>query len=78
MLDMMKIIIVVKYEVKALKSVYPTTPKTSNIQYVRKDITKYCWTYGTGNHFSKDDKKCRRGHKEDATFSDNMGGFKAY
>ena len=78
MLEMVKIITELKKEVKALKAVCPTTSTTSNTPYVRKDIMKYCWTHGAGNHLSKDCKKRRRGHKEDATFADKMGGSKAY
>ena len=74
----MRMITELKKEVKAHKVVCPTTSTTSNTLYVRNNTTKYCWTYSARDHPSKDFKKRIIGHKEDASYADKMGGFRAY
>ena len=44
----------------------------------RKDITKYCWTHGACNHNGGDCEFPATGHKNNATFSNKMGGSLAF
>lgn len=40
----------------------------------RKDTSKYCWTCGAGNHLSKNCRKKAENHKDEASFTNKMGG----
>ena len=40
----------------------------------RLDKSKYCWSHGAWNHTGKRCKSEKPGHKEDATFTNKMGG----
>ena len=46
--------------------------------YHRTYTKKYCWTHGAWNHDSKDCGTPAAGHKNDATFTNKMGGSKAF
>ena len=40
----------------------------------RQDTSKYCWSCGAWNHLSKDCKRKKDGHQDDATFKNKKGG----
>ena len=40
----------------------------------RRNISKYCWSHGACAHTSRECKNKRSGHKENATFSNKLGG----
>ena len=44
----------------------------------RRVMDCYCWTHGAGNHTSTDCRNKKEGHKDNATFSNRMGGSKSY
>ena len=39
-----------------------------------KNVQNYCWTHGACSHIGKDCNKPATGHKQDATFTNMMGG----
>ena len=44
----------------------------------RRNIGKYCWTHGACSHDGKDCKNKAPGHRDDATFSNKLGGSTYY
>ena len=42
--------------------------------YIRFDTSKYCWSHGACNHDGKNCKKQKEGHKDTATFTNQMNG----
>ena len=40
----------------------------------RLDTSKYCWSCGAWNHFSRDCRNKQSGHQDSATFKNRMGG----
>ena len=44
----------------------------------RRNVSKYYWSHGACTHASRDCKKKKPGHKDDATFDDKMGGSTYY
>ena len=44
----------------------------------RDDKSKYCWTHGACNHGGSDCRWKAKGHKDEATFDNKMGGSCAY
>ena len=55
-----------------------TTSSTASPKRKRRVMDCYCWTHGAGNHTSTDCRNKREGHKDNATFSNRMGGSKSY
>ena len=48
--------------------------KSNKKKRFRYDTSKYCHSCGAGNHHSKDCRKKKSGHKDEATFKNMMGG----
>ena len=46
--------------------------------YRRTNTEEYCWTHGAWNHKGKHCKTPAAGHKNEATFTNKMGGSKAF
>ena len=44
----------------------------------RYNTSKYCWSCGAWNHFGKDCRNKKPGHKDEATFQNMMGGNTAF
>jgi len=44
----------------------------------RRKTSCYCWTHGAGNHGSADCKTPARGHRDEATFHNKLGGSKRF
>ena len=44
----------------------------------RTDTRFYCWSCGAWNHKSKDCRRKKEGHRDDATFEDKKGGSTYY
>lgn len=65
-------------EVETLKKAKPTTePKPKLVSdggQKRRYIDKYCWSCGASNHSSAKCKKKKDNHKDEATFTNKMGG----
>ena len=49
-----------------------------NPRFTRRTTTKYCWTHGGCAHAGKDCTRKAEGHQDTATFSNKMGGSKAF
>ena len=47
-------------------------------KFIRNHTDKYCWTHGRKRHESKQCKNKKDGHKDNATFSNKMGGSLQY
>ena len=78
--DLVALIKQLQLEVKQLKEtklgpVSDTgTGSTERKQYERTVTNKYCWSHGGCTHLGKDCRKKRKGHKDEATFNNKMGG----
>ena len=46
--------------------------------HLRRTTSKYCWTHGACAHSSKDCRNRQEGHREEATFSNKLGGSTAF
>ena len=56
-----------------------TNRKTAdNPQFTRRKTDKYCWTHGGCAHNSADCTAKAPGHRDTATFSNKIGGSKAF
>ena len=53
-------------------------PRWKKRPYKRTDTRFYCWSCGAWNHKSKDCKRKKEGHRDEATFENKLGGSTYY
>ena len=56
---------------KEKQAVETKKPKSN---FIRNQVHKYCWTHGACGHESRQCKNKKEGHRDEATFSNRLGG----
>jgi len=85
-LEILKLLKELTVELKQVKSSIPSSanqPTASTTgreprRYKRTNVSKYCWSHGACAHDGKSCNQKRQGHKDEATFTNRMGGSSAY
>ena len=72
--DLLQIILQLQNQILASKQTPNVSTNPPKRSFVRNHTDKYCWSHGACGHEGAQCKNKKQGHRDDATFSNKLGG----